>query len=167
MIAKNKLTRIKYIVLALIALSSIAGLVYVKQMRLSPLTWDWFGPVSAADGVALEGYDTVAYHTDNKAVNGRSEYRLAWKEVEWRFASEFNLEKFKSNPEKYAPQFGGNCANAVSKGLTKKADPQTWLIKDDKLYVFNTETAKQEFLAKIPQGIIEQSHANWTKRMIQ
>ena len=58
-------------------------------------------------GVALKGYDTVAYFTDGKPVKGEKDFEYAWKGAKWRFASQKHLDMFKSDPEKYAPQYGG------------------------------------------------------------
>ena len=62
--------------------------------------------ISAGD-IAIHGYDTVAYFTENKAVKGTPEIQHRWKDAIWRFASASNRDKFASNPEKYAPQYGG------------------------------------------------------------
>ena len=59
------------------------------------------------DNVAIEGYDTVAYFTQRKAVKGSTEYTYYWKNATWQFASAENLNLFANNPEKFAPQYGG------------------------------------------------------------
>lgn len=158
---------IKYILLSVIAVASLLGLVFVKQMHMAPLAWGWFGPIDSKDGIALQGYDSVAYHTQSKALPGSEEHRLNWQAVEWRFATEYNKDLFASNPERYAPQFGGYCADAVSMGMTKKADAQVWFVKDDKLYVFYGEDAKKDFIEKIPSGVLQRSHESWARRTIQ
>jgi YHS domain-containing protein len=58
-------------------------------------------------GVALDGYDVVAYFTDGKPTKGDSDFSTEWKGAEWRFANAAHLEAFKTDPEKYAPQYGG------------------------------------------------------------
>ena len=58
-------------------------------------------------GVAVKGYDPVAYFTDAKPVKGRAEFEYHWQGAEWRFANAKHLELFKATPEKYAPQYGG------------------------------------------------------------
>lgn len=62
---------------------------------------------ASSDGIAILGYDTVAYFTDKKAVRGTPEYTHRWKDAVWHFASADNRDLFANNPEKYAPQFGG------------------------------------------------------------
>ena len=162
-----KAKNLRNLILLILAVIIIVSLIVVTSQRISPLAWGWYGPVNAPDGIALSGYDSVAYHTDKNAIVGKGEHRTTWKEVEWRFATEYNRELFEANPERYAPQFGGNCANAVSRGITKKADPQVWFVKDDKLYVFALEESKSQFVEKIPNGVLERSHESWARRTIQ
>lgn len=58
-------------------------------------------------GVALKGYDPVAYFTLGKPVKGKSEFEFKWNDATWRFANATHLRLFKSDPEQYAPQYGG------------------------------------------------------------
>lgn len=86
--------------------------------------------------VALEGYDPVSYF-DNKPMEGKSEIKLSYKGVTYLFATQQNLSKFKSNPEKYEPAYGGWCAYAMGESGEKvKIDPETFKIVDGKLYLF-------------------------------
>ena len=86
--------------------------------------------------VALEGYDPVSYF-DNKPMEGKSEIKLSYKGVTYLFATQQNLTKFKSNPEKYEPAYGGWCAYAMGESGEKvKIDPETFKIVDGKLYLF-------------------------------
>ena len=163
----SKAKNIKYLVILSAAVLIVVAAIYVTSHRISPLSWGWFGPINVSDGIALAGYDSVAYHTEKNSLEGKQEHRTTWKEVEWRFASEYNRELFIADPERYAPQYGGNCANAVSRGLTKKADPQVWFVKDDKLYVFAFEESKTKFINKIPNGVLEKNHESWARRTIQ
>ncbi len=56
---------------------------------------------------AIEGYDTVAYHTEGRAMKGKAEFSYEWNDANWHFASAENRDLFASDPERYAPQFGG------------------------------------------------------------
>lgn len=85
--------------------------------------------------LALGGYDPVAYFSNGKPTPGSADVSADWDNATWRFSSEANKQAFLANPEKYAPQYGGFCAYAVSQGYTASADPQAWSIVDDKLYV--------------------------------
>jgi len=88
-------------------------------------------------GVAISGFDTVAFFTEKKAVAGSPDNVVEWKGAKWLFSSKENLDLFKSNPEKYAPQWGGFCAVGVSEGrISKKAINGEFDIQDGKLYLF-------------------------------
>src|SRR3954453_22177461 len=88
-------------------------------------------------GVAIMGYDTVAYFTDGKAVKGSEEYSYEWLGTPWHFASKEHQEMFMSEPAKYAPQYGGYCAGEVadSGSVTVNVDPEAFKIIDGKLYL--------------------------------
>lgn len=58
-------------------------------------------------GIAIKGYDTVAYFTEGRAVQGKKEYEYEWQGAKWRFASAANRDKFAANPPAYAPKYGG------------------------------------------------------------
>ena len=65
-------------------------------------------------------------------------------------------------PKKYAPQLGGYCALAVSKGFTAQIDPNSWHIEDGKLYLFNDDNVKSDWLAELDNGVVKQCEVNWT-----
>lgn len=111
-------------------------------------------------GVAVGGYDPVAYFTDHKPVPGRGDILYSWKGVTWRFASEANRAAFEGSPEKYAPQYGGYCAYAVSQGGVAKGDPTVWTIIGGKLYL-NLSPAVQTLWAKDEAGYIKAADKNW------
>ncbi|MEL7229710.1 MAG: YHS domain-containing (seleno)protein [Pseudomonadota bacterium] len=86
-------------------------------------------------GVAINGYDTVAYHTQGKPVQGKAEHAYRWGGFVWHFASAENVEKFSANPAKYAPQYGGYCAYAAAKGYVAKTEPDAFSLVNGKLYL--------------------------------
>ena len=110
--------------------------------------------------VAVGGYDTVAYFTQNRAVKGDSKFSTEYKGVEWRFASEEDKSKFVANPEQYAPQYGGYCAWAVAQGHTASGDPTKWKIVDGKLYLNYDADVQKKWEADIP-GFINAANKNW------
>jgi YHS domain-containing protein len=112
------------------------------------------------DGVGAGGYDAVSYFDGARPVEGKAEFSTDWKGATWRFATEANLAAFKSSPEKFAPQFGGYCAYAVSKGATAKGDPLVWTLVDGKLYFNLSSDVKKLWSADIP-GNIAKGNANW------
>ncbi|MFK8034038.1 MAG: YHS domain-containing (seleno)protein [Hyphomicrobiales bacterium] len=112
------------------------------------------------DGVAVGGFDPVAYFTVNKAVEGSKEYTLSHNGAEWRFSSAENKALFMANPDRYAPQFGGYCAYAVSYGGTAKGEPEVWRIVDDKLYLNFSKGVQKRWAKDIP-GNIKKGNENW------
>jgi len=111
-------------------------------------------------GVAVGGYDAVAYFTDKKAVKGLPKFSFSYKDVTWRFANEKNLELFKANPEAYAPQYGGYCAFAVSHNATAHGDPRYWSVVNGKLYLNFSASVKKDW-EKEPAFHIERADKNW------
>ena len=109
---------------------------------------------------AVSGYDPVAYFTEGKPVKGRGEFKLAFEGADWFFASRANLELFKADPEKYAPQFGGYCAYAVGIGQTAKGNPKNWDIVEGKLYL-NYNRKFQKIWNNDQASYIERGNANW------
>jgi len=132
--------------------------------HVSPLSWGWYQPVNASSGLALGGYDPVSYHVSGGGTPGDEQFNTEWLGAEWRFTSAENLELFTAAQERYAPQFGGNCAQAVSMGMTAKGDPDVWHMEDGRLYVFFIDKAKQDWLRELPNGVVQKSHDNWTNR---
>lgn len=111
---------------------------------------------------AVKGYDTVAYFTENKAVQGSGEFQTEYKGAIWLFSSKQNLELFKANPEKYEPQYGGYCAYAVAHNKTASIEPEQFTILDGKLYL-NYNTAVNKKWLKDTQNFIQQADANWAE----
>jgi YHS domain-containing protein len=95
------------------------------------------------NGIAIRGYDTVAYFTQSKPVEGNDEFSTKWSDAIWKFSSQEHLDLFAANPEKYAPQYGGYCAYGVAQKNLVKIEPDQWTIIDDKLYLnFNKKLNK-------------------------
>jgi YHS domain-containing protein len=112
------------------------------------------------DGVVLHGYDPVAYFNGNAAVKGDAKYKAAYKGGTYYFASDANLKLFKKDPAKYAPQYGGYCAVAVSMGQLEDADPKMFTIHKDKLLVQRNEKAHQMFLSD-PDMLHQKADQQW------
>jgi YHS domain-containing protein len=111
-------------------------------------------------GVAVGGYDPVAYFTAGKPVPGTPEFTHEHEGAIWRFASAANRDAFKAAPAKYAPQYGGYCAWAVSQGYTAKGDPNAWSIVGDKLYL-NYNKAVQKGWEDSKAANIKKADGNW------
>jgi len=115
-----------------------------------------------AEGVALKGYDPVAYFTDGVPVKGNKEFQYEWYGAKWLFSSREHLVMFQENPEKYAPRYGGYCAYAVSRKTTADIDPEAWAIVDGKLYL-NLNKDVQTIWNKDRPGYINKADQNWPK----
>ena len=88
-------------------------------------------------GLALQGYDPIAYFTEGKAIEGKATLSAEVKGIRYQFSSQKNKEVFVSNPDRYEPQYGGWCAYAMgSSGEKVEVDPETFKIIDGKLYLF-------------------------------
>lgn len=115
---------------------------------------------TTAENIAIKGFDTVAYFAENGAIQGDAKFEFVWNGAKWLFSNAENLEKFKTNPEKYAPQFGGYCSWAVSHGYTADGDPQAWKVVDDKLYLNYNQKVKEMWEAE-QQKLIQEGEKNW------
>lgn len=113
-------------------------------------------------GVAIKGYDPVAYFTAGKPVKGSADFVYEWNGAEWRFAKAANRDAFKADPVKYAPQYGGYCAWAVSRGYTAGIDPEAWKIVNDRLYLNYSPKVQAQWSEDIP-GNISKAEENWPK----
>ncbi|PKF60915.1 YHS domain protein [Psychromonas sp. psych-6C06] len=109
---------------------------------------------------AVSGYDVTAYFDQQEAVEGSSKYKLAYKGADWYFASQSNLDKFTANPEKYAPQYGGYCAWAMSNNKTAPGNAPFWTIYNDKLYLNYDQKVLDTWRADKEQ-FIKKADANW------
>jgi YHS domain-containing protein len=104
-------------------------------------------------GLAIKGYDAVAYFTEGKPVKGDTQFQHEWMGAKWLFASAANRDTFAKNPAKYAPQFGGYCAWAVSNNYVYDADPTIWRIVEGKLYLNYNRLARFQWERDIPGRI--------------
>jgi len=116
--------------------------------------------VYSFDGVAIRGADPVAYFTEAAAIKGSAEYEYEWNGATWRFASAENRDLFASNPEAYAPQYGGYCAWAVKDGYLASVDPEAWKVVDGKLYLNYSPGVQRQWQQDIP-GNIAKGDQNW------
>ena len=109
---------------------------------------------------AINGYDPVAYFTEQKPVKGSGANTVDWNGATWHFASAQNAAKFEANPETYAPRFGGYCAYAASLGYLAPTVPEAWTIHEDVLYLNASLRAQDLWRQDIP-GNIKKGIANW------
>ncbi|XLS28779.1 YHS domain-containing (seleno)protein [Flavobacteriaceae bacterium M23B6Z8] len=117
-------------------------------------------------GVAINGYDVVSYF-DGNAKKGVDTFAADYEGTTFLFSSKENLNKFRSNPQNFVPQYGGYCAYAVAvKGKKVSVNPETYEVKDGKLFLFynrgNTNTLEL-WNNENPEDLKKQADANWQK----
>ncbi|GAB1264966.1 YHS domain-containing (seleno)protein [Aurantivibrio infirmus] len=110
--------------------------------------------------LAIKGYDTVAYFTENKAVKGDKKIHYEWQGATWLFSSEENRQKFVDAPENFAPQYGGYCAFAVAQNKTASIDPKLFTIVEGKLYLNYSTGVNKKWLAN-KEGFIVDADKHW------
>lgn len=113
-------------------------------------------------GLAIEGYDPVAYFQAGEPAKGSKSFTYEWRGANWRFSSAENRDLFAAAPEQYAPQYGGYCAYALSQGKTVGIDPAAWTIVEGKLYLNYNQKIRQTWEKDIP-GYISKADAAWPK----
>ncbi len=117
-------------------------------------------PVFAIDGVAVRGFDVVAYFTQQQPVPGKLEFATQWGGVSWQFSSQQNLEQFRDDPERYVPQFGGFCSLTMAHGSSIPINPEAWAIHDGRLYLFIFPAARETWQMN-PKQLIQRAESRW------
>jgi hypothetical protein len=115
---------------------------------------------TARDLLAMHGYDAVAYRTDGRPVKGSPSFVYRWKGAVWQFASAAHRDEFAKEPARYAPEFGGYCAYAVSRGHTADGDPTVWRIVNGRLYLNYSKSVQKQWEEDVPGNIAKGQH-NW------
>ncbi len=114
-------------------------------------------------GVIIDGYDPVAFFTENKAVAGNKEHQTIYNGAVYYFASGKNLKAFVSTPEKYTPQYGGFCAMGMSMGHLQPIDVNLFEVVDGKLYLQRNAKAVGMWKKMGPKMVIMKANENWPK----
>jgi len=117
---------------------------------------------TSGDALAIKGYYTVAYFKAGKAVQGNESFTFPWHGMTWYFSTKENRDLFAASPEKYAPQYDGYCAWAMTESRKAHTDPEVWKIVDKKLYL-NCSTAAYEKWSRDISGNIKKADAIWLK----
>jgi enamine deaminase RidA (YjgF/YER057c/UK114 family) len=113
--------------------------------------------------LSISGYDPVAYFTDGKPVQGKSEIEYLWHKLRWRFASPAHRDLFAKEPDRYTPQYDGYCAMGMADqeaAHKDTVDPEAWAIVDGKLYLSHMTQAMDDWRQN-PADYIKQADANW------
>jgi len=112
-----------------------------------------------APTVALKGNDPMTYFNPGRPAKGTSRISYDFDQSRYLFSSVKNKEQFAANPDRYAPQFSGLCATGLSMGMKSEADPNVFLVKDGKLYVFSSIEARQ-MVEKDPT-LLDKARESW------
>jgi hypothetical protein len=116
--------------------------------------------VNADTGLAISGFDPVAYFTEGKALFGLPDFELNVDGAVWRFENEGNRGAFEKHPEVYAPRFAGYDPVAIGRGRSVPGHPLFWVVVGQRLYFFYSERTRSAFLAD-PGRIIDTAERKW------
>lgn len=111
-------------------------------------------------GIAIGGYDPVAYFAQHEARKGVRLYELALNNSYWRFANEGNMLAFRDAPNIYAPAYGGYGVLSIASGRLTPGNPEIWAIYKDRLFFFFTTAERRQWLSD-PEGYILQADVRW------
>lgn len=114
------------------------------------------------NGIAIQGYDAVAYFTSNKPIKGNKLITANYQDAVYYFSSNENKETFLKNPIQYIPQFGGFCAYGISEGYEAPVQPEAFTIVDNKLYLNYNMNVKQTWVKEKEERIVK-ANQNWEK----
>jgi YHS domain-containing protein len=141
----------------------------MRNFSLSPMLAGLIGAMFLGSAVlaqagderlALRGHDTVAYFTEGRPVLGNAQFQHEWDGAVYRFASAKHLELFKTDPDRYLPQYHNWCAASVAKGEKVRPNPENWIVVDDRLYLFGKPIGPGLMKAD-PAAMKRQADKNW------
>ena len=121
---------------------------------------------SDKEGLAIGGYDPVAYFDKNSAIVGKPQYSCEYLGKTWHFSSEENRDRFLESPEHFTPEYGGYCAHSVGNNSLVEADPESFLVRDDKLYFYANDSFRdrEENKSAIDFGELNSNRGiNWSE----
>src|ERR1700748_2538222 len=116
--------------------------------------------VNRFSGLAIEGFDPVAYFVDRHPVRGLPAFEAAGAGAVWRFPNEGNRAFFVAHPEVYGPQFGGYDPTDVARGVAFAGNPRFWLIAGERLYLFRRTESRDAFAAD-PARLLREARQRW------
>jgi hypothetical protein len=111
-------------------------------------------------GLAIEGYDPVAYFVDARPMVGLAEFEASQAGAVWRFRNEGNRASFVAHPDVYGPQFGGYDPVDLARGVTVAGNPRFWLVTGERLYLFGREEHRDAFAAD-PEPLLRKADSRW------
>ncbi|WP_423909183.1 YHS domain-containing (seleno)protein [Candidatus Spongiihabitans sp.] len=143
-------------------LRNLTYLFMLAAMTLPGPAWSGEDPIYTTyfSSVAAGGYDVTSYFSEAQPIKGEKAFKMEYMDADWYFANQENLDKFIQNPQRYAPQYGGYCAWAVSQGSTASGDPLLWTIHEDKLYLNYNHEINHRWSSDKERLIVE-ADKNW------
>ncbi len=120
----------------------------------------WAGEFYEPEGVAVRGFDVVAYFTDHKPVKGSSRYTVFFRGSLFQFASAEHRNAFLADPTRFAPQYGGFCAYGTARGYKAASDPEAFTVVDEKLYLNYSVAVRDRWREGLPE-VIAAGDRNW------
>lgn len=141
--------------LALVAILALPGVAAAPAMADKPVN-----TLGSADGVAIRGYDPVAYFRQGGPRQGLPEHAARHDGATWYFASAANRALFLADPERYKPAYGGFCAYGTSRGYLVKIEPEAWSIVEGRLYL-NYDLDVRATWSKDTKTYLARSERNW------
>nr|WP_210252160.1 YHS domain-containing (seleno)protein [Rhodoplanes serenus] len=147
---------------------TLRGAAGLAMLMLSSL---WLGPPASAattervvtdrhSGLAISGFDPVAYFVDRAAVEGRAEYEYTYAGTVWRFRNPGNRNAFADNPTVYAPVFGGYDPVGIARGVSRPGNPGLFAVMGGRVFLFYSETARDKFMTD-PVGVLTEAQNHW------
>ena len=146
----------KRVMFSLISVRQTAAALVVAVLAAGASAGEFF----EKNGVALRGYDPVAYFADGQPVRGAAAYKAEYRGSTFHFASQANRDAFVADAAKYAPQYGGFCAYGAASGYKAAIDPAAFSVVDGKLYLNYDRTVQKEWKKDVP-GFIAKANKNW------
>jgi hypothetical protein len=137
-----------------LGLALSAGLAVCRAAVTERIVVDWHS------GLAIGGYDPVAYFTDGKQMLGSADFELRSDGVIWRFCNVGNREAFAARPDVYMPQFGGYDPLGVARGVAVAGNPNVWLIANQRLFLFFDQTWLAKFAAD-QDRLVAEAERKW------
>lgn len=151
----------RLLLLALLALPALPAALPVGPAEAQAISRP-VNTLGSDDGVAIRGYDPVAYFTEGGPKQGDPTFAVDHGGAKWLFSSAANKALFEADPEKYLPAYGGFCAYGTSQGHLVKIEPEAWSIVDGRLYL-NYDLSVRETWRQDTAGAIDKADTNWPK----
>jgi hypothetical protein len=142
---------------------TIVGALAIGLLSVAPASAESLITAIVTDplsGVAIDGYDPVTYFTDPEPKEGLPDYEYYWGGVPWYFVSAANRDVFMRAPEVYAPQFGGHCLMALSRGYLSDGKPGIYVVRANRLYLFYSSANRDAFELSEREAKTK-AEANW------